>query len=145
MTLDPIASTSTSRKMAIKGDLTMMSQDTSHNKQNTDIHNSTNNLITPNKWYIELQQGTLVLFAATMHGYVQKDSRQKGRKTWQLVTKSIKVIDRLNEIMEPRYKAVLPTTKKCGTTSSAALMDFKIKKKRKHPSLKTSNLKSSDT
>ncbi|KAG1893358.1 uncharacterized protein F5891DRAFT_1207551, partial [Suillus fuscotomentosus] len=133
MTLDPVASTSTSRKMAIKGDSAMMLQDASHNKQNTvisadtmhsltllpdyggpifrhrraslhqlNIRDSTNNLITPDKWYSELRQGMLVLFAATMHGYIQKDPGQKGRKTWQLVAKSIKVIDRSNEVMEPR-------------------------------------------
>ncbi|KAG1885104.1 hypothetical protein F4604DRAFT_1918770 [Suillus subluteus] len=94
-----------------------------------DICNSANNLITPDRWYSELCQGTLVLFTATMHGYVQKEPGQKGRKTWQLVARSIKVIDRSNEAIEPHYKAILPTAEKCGATSSTALTDFKIEKK----------------
>jgi hypothetical protein len=50
-------------------------------------------------------------------------------QTWQLVAKSIKVIDRSNETVEPRYQAVLPTAEKRGATSSTALTDFKIEKK----------------
>ncbi|KAG1755896.1 hypothetical protein EDB19DRAFT_1957237 [Suillus lakei] len=77
-------------------------------------------LITPDRWYSELRQGTLVLFAATMHGYVQKEPGQKPRKTWQLVAKSIKVIDCSDEIIEPCYQTVLPTAEKRGTGPSAA-------------------------
>src|SRR6267154_5982940 len=109
-----------------------------------DIRDNANNLITPDKWYSEIRQGTLVLFAPTMHGYVQRAPGQKPRKvrshthsehhsngtrqTWQLVAKSIKVIDRSNETIEPRYKAALPTAAKRGTGPSAALADFKIEK-----------------
>lgn len=49
-----------------------------------DIHDSANNLITPDRWYSELCQDTLVLFAATMHGYVQKEHGQKSRKVQRL-------------------------------------------------------------
>jgi|SRR6267154_6514063 len=99
----------------------------------------------PDKWYSEIRQGMLVLFAATMHRYVQKAPGQKPRKirsrtysehhsngtrqTWQFVAKSIKVIDHSNETIEPRYKAILPTAEKCRTGPSAALADFKIEKK----------------
>ncbi|KAG0694394.1 hypothetical protein DFH29DRAFT_1006393 [Suillus ampliporus] len=45
-----------------------------------DIRDNGNNLITPDKWYSELRQGMLILFAATMHGYVQKEPGQRPRK-----------------------------------------------------------------
>ncbi|KAG0696822.1 hypothetical protein DFH29DRAFT_1004227 [Suillus ampliporus] len=93
------------------------------------IRDNANNLIMPDRWYSELRQGTLVLFAATMHGYVQKEPGQRLRKTWQLVTKSIEVIDHSNETIEPHYKVVLPTAEKQGMGPSTALTDFKIEKK----------------
>jgi hypothetical protein len=37
MTLDPVPSTSTSTKTAVKGDTAMMSQDTDHDKKNAGI------------------------------------------------------------------------------------------------------------
>ncbi|KAG0694388.1 hypothetical protein DFH29DRAFT_1006388 [Suillus ampliporus] len=58
-----------------------------------------------------------------------KDKESQAHMTWQLVAKSIKVIDRSNETIEPRYKAVLPTAEKRRTGPSAALADFKIEKK----------------
>jgi len=111
-----------------------------------DIRDDENRLIPPNKWYDELRQGTLVLMAATMHGYVQRDSEQKPRKvkkylkslvlhmltsrtskTWQLVAKSIKVIDKSDEAIEPRYQPILPTTEK--HKSSPSVTGFAVQKR----------------
>ncbi|KAG0707646.1 hypothetical protein DFH29DRAFT_871301 [Suillus ampliporus] len=144
--LDPVASTSASQKTTMKAEDAKMSGETEHVKTNTnyggpifhhrraslrqlDIRDNANNLIMPDRWYSELRQGTLILFAATMHGYVQKEPGQRSRKTWQLVAKSIKVIDCSNETVEPRYKAVLPTAEKWGTGPLVVLADFKIEKK----------------
>ncbi|KAG1748249.1 uncharacterized protein EDB91DRAFT_1079251 [Suillus paluster] len=154
--LDPIGSTSTSQNTDMRQEDTKMSEDITNTTITTetthpptllpdyrgpifchcraslrqlDIRDNANELITPDRWYSKLRQGTLVLFAASMHGYVQKEPGQKGRKTWQLVAKSIKVIDRSNESIEPRYQAILPTGEKHGAGPSAALADFKIEKK----------------
>ena len=114
-----------------------------------DIRDDENRLIPPNKWYDELRgvrQGSLVLMAVTMHGYVQRDSEQKPRKvrkylksfvlhiltsqtskTWQLLAKSIKVIDKSDEAIDPRYQPILPTTEK--HKSSPSVTRFAVQKR----------------
>ncbi|KAG2352855.1 hypothetical protein BDR07DRAFT_1497493 [Suillus spraguei] len=152
--LEPIASTSTVQKATMKEDIGMKTEDVQvlntdtmhpptllpdygglifHHHQASlrqlDICDNADNLITPDKWYSKLHQGTLVLFAATMHGYVQKDTGQKAKKTWQLVAKSIKVIDHSNESIEPHYKSILPNTEKQGAAPLMVLTNFKIEKR----------------
>jgi hypothetical protein len=48
-------------------------------------------------------------------------------KTWQLVAKSIKVIDKSDEAIEPRYQPILPTTEK--HKSSPSVTAFAVQKR----------------
>jgi hypothetical protein len=49
------------------------------------------------------------------------------RQSWQLVAKSIKVIDKSDEAIEPRYQPILPTTEK--HKSSPSVTGFAVQKR----------------
>ncbi|KAG2338394.1 hypothetical protein BDR05DRAFT_951913 [Suillus weaverae] len=115
--LDPIPSTSTSQKAAMKED-TKMSEETANMKTHT-----------ANFVKAHLSSSQPLCTAMYKKNLDKNRGRTRPSQTWQLVTKSIKVIDHSNKIIEPRYQAILPTAEKQGTGPSAALADFKIEKK----------------
>jgi hypothetical protein len=47
----------------------------------------------------------------------------------RVVAKSIKVIDKSEEAVEPRYQAILPTAEKRKSSPSAALAGFTVEKR----------------